>query len=90
MDSFPLTVEKIHAQFHVSDAPAGTKFNAKWYMHDIETDKREEIISTDYQADGTGLFEFTLKPNGTLKEGRYFVDISVNGTLSHSLFFFMK
>ena len=91
---FPLTVTKefpasslvIYAPVFVENPAAGDVITAKWYTRD-EAGTRTDLVSTDYNALGTGWVGFSIKPNNSLPPGKYWVDILHNGSVMSTLDF---
>lgn len=90
MYSFPSSVDQIHAQVKIKEAPANTAFKVIWYQLKPKTNKKDEIVSTDITAGGTDVLDFTFTPSAPLPVSRYSVDLFVNNTLSNTLYFAVK
>jgi hypothetical protein len=72
-----------HAVVATNNAPANTKFTAKWYVTDVGSAASPNTLvnSTDATTDGTRNLDFTLTPTSTWAIGKYRVEISVNDQL---------
>lgn len=88
--TYPPSIDAVHAQVSIKEAPADTKFRAEWYQHDAATNNRALIVSTDFNIGGTDVIDFTLTPTAPLPAGRYSVDILVGGKVSNTGLFEVK
>ncbi len=82
----------VHAVVAIQDAPAKTKFHAAWYVIDVGSvaPPNTLVAETDLIANGSRNLDFDLSPKGKFPEGRYRVEISVNGALDQVLNFTVK
>lgn len=82
----------IHAVVRVENAPADTTLSASWIAVDVgnAAEPNTLITSTDIKVEGTRNVDFTLTPSKTFPEGKYQVDISVNGVFDSSKSFMIK
>jgi hypothetical protein len=82
----------IHAVVRINEAPAGTKYEASWFVIDAgeDVEKNALINKTNITTDGTRNIDFTLRPLKSFPPGSYRVDISVNGVFHSSETFTIK
>lgn len=75
--------DTIHAVARVENAPLNTILSAAWIAVDVgnAAEPNTLITSTDISVDGTRNVDFTLNPSKPFPEGKYQVEVSVNGVL---------
>jgi hypothetical protein len=84
--------DTIHAVVSVKNAPAKTKFTAKWLVTDVgSADPPDKLIdSTDYTDGGSGNIDFSLVPSKPLPKGEYRIEIFVNDESGWTETFYVK
>jgi hypothetical protein len=92
----PTTVFKptsvIHAVLGVKDAPANTVFKAAWFATDVGNVApcNTSIDTSEITTDGTRNVDFYLSPSSQWPDGKYRVEISVNGKLDQIVEYTVK
>ncbi len=81
-----------HSIIEVREAPKDTVIKTDWSTVDVPGLPSDEIISSfDTVIEGTRLVHFMLKPEqGKLLPGSYKVDIYINHSYDHSLYFMIE
>lgn len=87
--TFDRGTTEIFAPIYVSGQSEGTVFAATWYRH-LPDGQRAPISAYELSSDREGWIGFSLKLLEGLQAGQYSIDVSVNGSVEHTLEFSAK
>jgi hypothetical protein len=82
----------VHAVVQIDSAPSNTVVGVAWYVVDVGSaaPAGQLIDQTSLTTDGTRNLDFTLKPDPSLPEGTYKVDISINQQIDQTVIWYIK